>query len=283
MKQTIEVDPALIAYRTVANAFTVATFQNGIFSATTADTAEDNLAYLQLQCEKDRPFANGSKPTDSFKIAVGQLVGLKRMPSLLASAGHDEIAEQFINSGALAYENSEQQYEDVFGPEPNRMEAFLIRQACAELDPRFLFDAHPGSDLVVPAVFSEAVPEYEEAYRTFVSNGRMARLYHYMKEYLRATDKETGAVVTVTPPQPPKAHIEVIDWQDQERLVASFINAHGFASANDRYKNFAVYIAHADDLERRTSRLNNDNPTQVSLQVSHLLRDLSKIKDPLKY
>ena len=278
MKQTVEVDPEVIAYRTVASLYAEEAFEHGVFASTLGALSGSFLGNLQAICEQNELLGDRTRPTDSFKSAVGQIACIKQLPRLLITASYQDI-EEFANEVLNPFQGpSDEELRQAFGATPNRAEAFLIEQAKKQTENHDLFIGNPAGEVELPEMFTRVLPEAEEHFRLFARAARATILSTNGREYLVGSNNEVGeSYIVLSPPFEAYAHSSVIDWDDDDTLVKTFKEKHS-AFNTDEYLKVWVEIAHSDDLTPQSYKLTNDNTDQVGRQFANLLTQLTNIR-----
>lgn len=286
MKQTVELDPELVAYRATASFYAQDAFRHGVFPEILNHDGREHLAWLEHSFQSGKPLHDGEIPSADRMAGVYQIDALRSFPRVLIDASPEALVNILQNAGILDEDKLEigmAIYTPVFGTTPTNSERYFISRAMQEISPQIL-DTHPSAPLDgMPELFSEGLPFIQQSpFKRFISRARAQRLSH-MKEYIEGVSKETGALTIIQNFFPPRAHEEVILWSDNERLLAHFFNAHGPVDGADTLENMQVRLKHLNDIHERTYKLKNGNVDQVSRQILQFVIDLTKIKDPKRY
>ncbi|HMT19086.1 MAG TPA: hypothetical protein PKD20_03950 [Candidatus Saccharibacteria bacterium] len=268
MKQIVELDPELVAFRTVASLYTEEVFEHGIFRSSLGFHSGDNLRYLQAICEQDDLLGDYTKPSDSFKLAVGKLACIKKLPSLICNAGHKEIEMLVTEVFGRTQVPYEEELIKVFSDTPNHIEGYLIEQAKKQ----------PARLMEVPELFISVLPEADEYFRLFTWAARSLFLSSKGREYLVGSNSNNGAgEIILSPFFEASTFNSVADWGDETQLISRFMENHGaFDTAS--YSQIRVDLTHIDNLSPETKVLTNDNTDQVERQFADLLVHLVKIR-----
>lgn len=131
MKQTFELDPELVAYRTVATLYTREAFRHGVFRTVLSQSSQGELGWLQDHCDNDLAFADGSRPTPDFKAAIGMLTAANEIPDTIVRSSADDIVDVFNRAGATVDRDASylEEARRTFGERPTLVEAFIINEA----------------------------------------------------------------------------------------------------------------------------------------------------------
>ena len=281
MKHVVELDPELVAFRTVASLYAEEAFEHGVFRVPLGAHSGGNLWYLQATCEQNVPLQDRTRPSDSFKQAVGKLARIRKLPSLLCTAGFTEISELARGVYDSYEELDDEQIRGVFDDAPNNVEAYLVKQAKAQVVNYNLFDGHPESGINVPEIFERVLPEAGEFYKLYARSGRYVNLLGNAKEYLVGSNGIRSGGTTLTLALEPLAHCSIVDWEDnQQKLVEAFIEEHGDDQSSSDYESISVGLDHVDDIVVEAKELTNDNTDQVARQFGNLFTQICKIRLP---
>lgn len=278
MKQLVELDPAVVAFRSVTESYTRGTFENGVFRVPLGELSGRQLENMQTICAQDALLGDGTRPSDSFKVAVGKLACISTLPAMLSCASYLDIARMVHEVMDPLEGPTDKEFMQVFGSAPNSVETYFIQQAREEIVDSDLLIGHPEQRINVPEVFMRALPEAEEYFRLYSRNARSIILSDCAKEYLAGSELNSWKISNLSPALEPKAHKIVTDWSNEDKLVEAFMEIHGNVQEAQNYASLAVGLDHIDDLTTETSVLTNENTNQVGRQFANLLLQLIKIR-----
>lgn len=284
MSQIVDLNPEQDTFRIVASHYADDAFRHGVFPEILDHQGREHLAWLEHYYKNEKPL-QGEIPSRDFMTAVRQLDALGIFPKTVATASPEAIAKLLQKAGVIdedRFDNGLEFYTPIFGEAPSEQSSYFIGRALLEI-PHQVLEAHPATPFDgSPELFSTGLPFMQSSYMRYLSRARAQRLSH-MKEYIEGTSKDDGVPTHIPTFFPPQAHEMVIQWNDQERLLAHFISSHGPLEETDQLDNVRVSLKHVDDIHNRTKKLTNTTVDEASRQIFQFVIDLTKIKDPTRY
>lgn len=284
MSQIVDLNPEQDSYRIVASLYADDAFRHGVFPKVLGHNGREHIAWLEYSFNNATPL-QAEIASEDLVTGAHHLDALRTFPKAVATASPKAIAKLLQNAGVIdedRFDNGLAFYSPIFGETPSEQSSYFISHALQDI-PRQVLDAHPATPFDgSPELFDKGLPFMQSSYMRYLSRARTQRLSH-MKEYIEGISKDNGVVTIIHKYYSPQAHMEVIQWDDQERLLSHFFSSHGPLEEADRLDDMRVSHKHVDDIYDRCKNLTNSTVDEVSRQILQFVVDLTKIRDPKLY